>query len=79
MGFSILFSFTSFRFEFLSQLLLIGTKEVKGHLCVFGGVLFFFVFFFFILGRLGEAIREKEEVVEWGREEGKSLQDEMLK
>lgn len=40
---------------------------------------FFFVFFFFILGRLGEAIREKEEVVEWGREEGKSLQDEMLK
>lgn len=52
---------------------------MKGHLCVFGGVLFFFVFFFFILGRLGEAIREKEEVVEWGREEGKSLQDEMLK
>lgn len=62
MGFPILFSFTSFRCEFLSQLLLIGTKLMEGHLGVFG-----VVFFSSLLLEGGEKeAREKENV--WNAE-----------
>lgn len=47
MGFPVLFSFTSFRCEFLSQLPLIGARVMKGHLSVFG------FFSLFLEGREG--------------------------
>lgn len=55
MGFPILFPFTSFRHEFLSQLLLIGIKVIKGHLGVSN---LSFVFCLFVEGGEKET-REK--------------------
>lgn len=65
MGFPILFSFTSFRCDFLSQLPLIGTKVMKGHLSV---CLNFFPLF---LEGGEEEAKEKREIVKWVRKGGK--------
>lgn len=63
MAFPILFPLASFRCEFLSQLLLIGTKNnEKSSECAFG------FSFFFVFGEWGEVAREN---VEWGRKGGK--------
>lgn len=64
MGFCILFSFTSFSCEFLSHLLLIGTKVVKGH----PSVCWDFFFSLFLEDGEKEA-KEKRGLVEWGRKE----------
>lgn len=63
-GLSHFVPFTSFRCEFLSQLLLIGTKIMKGHLGVW-------VFIFLVFGEWGEVGKGKEKLWKLGRKGGK--------